>query len=40
MQDTAEEMGADAVVGVRTGISQTTSGGVEIVAYGTVIEFD
>lgn len=40
MQDNAEEMGADAVVGVRMETSQITNGGSEVIAYGTAVTFD
>jgi len=36
----AEEMGADAVVGVRFTTSQTMQGAAEILAFGTAVMFD
>ncbi len=39
MEDEAEGMGADAVIGVRFATSTITSGAAEIVAYGTAVKF-
>ena len=39
MENEAEAMGADAVIGVRFATSTITSGAAEIVAYGTAIKF-
>ncbi|MCR4675905.1 MAG: YbjQ family protein [Sphaerochaetaceae bacterium] len=39
MVDEAEELGADAVVGIRYGSSQIMSSAAEIVAYGTAVKF-
>jgi uncharacterized protein YbjQ (UPF0145 family) len=33
----AEELGADAVVNVRLETSEVTSGGAEVIAYGTAV---
>ncbi len=38
MVDEAEEMGADAIVGVRYGSSSVMSGAAEIIAYGTAVK--
>ena len=38
MVDEAEELGADAVVGVRYGSSQVMQGAAEVVAYGTAVK--
>lgn len=38
MVDEAEEMGADAIVGVRFGSSTVMSGAAEIIAYGTAVK--
>jgi uncharacterized protein YbjQ (UPF0145 family) len=40
MQEDAAEMGADAVVGVRMETSQITSGGSEVIAYGTAVRLE
>ena len=39
MVDEAEELGADAVVGVRYGSSQVMQGAAEVVAYGTAVKW-
>ena len=39
MVDEAEELGADAVVGVRYGSSQVMQGAAEVIAYGTAVKF-
>ncbi len=39
MKADAEQLGADAVIGVRFATSTITSGAAEIVAYGTAIKF-
>ena len=39
MVDEAEELGADAIVGVRYGSSQVMQGAAEVVAYGTAVRF-
>ncbi len=39
MVDEAEQMGADAVVGVRYGSSTVMASAAEIVAYGTAVKF-
>ncbi len=38
MVDEAEELGADAIVGVRYGSSSVMSGAAEIIAYGTAVK--
>lgn len=38
MVDEAEEMGADAIVGVRYGSSSVMAGAAEIIAYGTAVK--
>jgi uncharacterized protein YbjQ (UPF0145 family) len=38
MVDEAEELGADAIVGVRYGSSQVMQGAAEVVAYGTAVK--
>jgi len=40
MREEAEEKGADAVVNVRFVTSKITSGGSEILAYGTAVKLD
>ena len=35
----AEELGADAVVGVRYGSSQVMQGAAEVIAYGTAVKY-
>ena len=39
MVDEAEELGADAIVGVRYGSSSIMDGAAEIIAYGTAVKF-
>ena len=39
MKADAEELGADAVIGVRFATSTITTGAAEIVAYGTAVKF-
>ena len=39
MVDEAEELGADAIVGVRYGSSQVMQGAAEVIAYGTAVKF-
>jgi len=39
MADSAEEMGADAVVGVRYASSSVMQGAAEVIAYGTAVKF-
>ena len=39
MVDEAEELGADAIVGVRYGSSQVMQGAAEVIAYGTAVVF-
>ena len=39
MVDEAEELGADAVIGVRYGSAQMMQGAAEVIAYGTAIKF-
>jgi uncharacterized protein YbjQ (UPF0145 family) len=39
MADSAEELGADAVVGVRYASSSVMQGAAEVVAYGTAVKF-
>ena len=39
MVDEAEELGADAIVGVRYGSSSVMDGAAEIIAYGTAVKF-
>ncbi|MFW5993789.1 MAG: YbjQ family protein [Halanaerobiaceae bacterium] len=39
MEAEAEELGADAVIGVRFATSTITNGAAEIVAYGTAVKF-
>ena len=39
MVDEAEELGADAVVGVRYGSSQVMQGAAEVIAYGTAVKY-
>lgn len=39
MVDEAEEMGADAIIGVRYGSSQVMDTAAEVLAYGTAIKF-
>ena len=39
MVDEAEELGADAIVGVRYGSSQVMQGAAEVIAYGTAVRF-
>ena len=39
MVDEAEQLGADAVIGVRYGSSMVMQGAAEILAYGTAIRF-
>ena len=38
MIDEAEELGADAIVGIRYGSSQVMNGAAEIIAYGTAVK--
>ncbi len=38
MVDEAENLGADAIVGVRYGSSQVMTGAAEIIAYGTAVK--
>jgi uncharacterized protein YbjQ (UPF0145 family) len=38
MVDEAEELGADAVVGLRYGSSQVMDGAAEVLAYGTAVK--
>ena len=38
MVDEAEELGADAVVGLRYGASQVMDGAAEVLAYGTAVK--
>ena len=35
----AEEMNADAVIGVKYGSSQVMSGAAEVIAYGTAVKY-
>ena len=39
MVDEAQELGADAIVGVRYGSSAVMQGAAEVVAYGTAVKF-
>ncbi len=39
MVDEAEQLGADAVIGVRYGSSMVMQGAAEILAYGTAVKF-
>ena len=39
MVDEAQEMDADAVVGVRYGSAQMMAGAAEVIAYGTAVKF-
>ena len=39
MVDAAEELGADAVVGVRYASSSVMQGAAEVIAYGTAVKF-
>ena len=39
MADAAEELGADAVVGLRYASSSVMQGAAEVVAYGTAVKF-
>lgn len=39
MKADAEDLGADAIIGVRFATSTITSGAAEIVAYGTAVKF-
>ena len=39
MKADAEELGADAIIGVRFATSTITTGAAEIVAYGTAVKF-
>ena len=39
MVDEANEMGADAVIGIRYGSAQMMQGAAEVVAYGTAVKF-
>ncbi len=39
MVDEAEEIGADAIIGVRYGSSQTMTTAAEVVAYGTAVRY-
>lgn len=39
MVDEAEQLGADAVIGVRFGSSMVMQGAAEILAYGTAVKF-
>ena len=39
MVDEAEELGADAIIGVRYGSSMVMQGAAEILAYGTAVKF-
>lgn len=39
MVDDAEALGADAVIGVRYGTTQTMSTAAEVMAYGTAVKF-
>ena len=40
MEAEAEELGADAVVGVRFVTAEVTQGAAEILAYGTAVKLD
>lgn len=39
MENEAEKLGADAVIGIRFATSTITNGAAEIVAYGTAVKF-
>ena len=39
MVDEAEELGADAIIGVRYGSSQVMDSAAEVLAYGTAVKF-
>ena len=39
MVDEANEMGADAVIGIRYGSAQMMQGAAEVLAYGTAVKF-
>ena len=39
MVDAAEELGADAVVGLRYASSSVMQGAAEVIAYGTAVKF-
>ena len=39
MVDEAEQLGADAIIGVRYGSSMVMQGAAEILAYGTAVQF-
>ena len=39
MADAAEELGADAIVGLRYGSAAVMQGAAEVVAYGTAVKF-
>ena len=38
MVDEAEGLGAEAIIGIRSGSSQVMNGGAEIIAYGTAVK--